>query len=69
MNKAQRKEWEELVLDAIDAINATATIGLDKESLSLIIAANTHIFKLEREIHQLKSGRRIAAILKPTKES
>ena len=64
MNKTQRKEWEAIVEAA-----ANSAFAMDNQYQQTIVAANTHILKLEREIHQLKSGKRIAAILKPQEKT
>ncbi len=68
MNQKQRKEWEELVLDSVDAINADATVSLETYSLNLIVAANAHLLKLERELQNIKAGKRIAKILMPKED-
>ena len=61
MNKTQRKEWDNVVSYA----QSMALGNLTEEAQKAVVAADVLILKLEREIHQLKSGRRIAAILKP----
>jgi hypothetical protein len=65
MNQKQRKEWEELVLDSVDAIKAAATVSLETYSLNLIVAANAHLLKLERELQNIKGHKRIARVLMP----
>lgn len=61
MNKQQRKEWEQLVEECLDGINTKG-----ESSFDVIIAnANTYILKLERELQNIKQGKKIAAILMP----
>ena len=64
MNKTQRKEWDNIV----EYARSLSLGNLTEEAQQTIAAADVLIVKLERELYQLKSGRRIAAILKPTKE-
>jgi hypothetical protein len=59
MNKQQRKEWEQLV----EACASTAMV-LREETQQSVVAANAYIMKLERELQNIKGGRKIAAILK-----
>ena len=58
MNKQQRKDWDKLI--------DTISNSLDPHviDIKLIIEANAHILKLERELQNIKGGRKIAAILK-----
>lgn len=64
MNKQQRKEWDELVLDATNAKQALTVFTLDTFDQISIILANAYILKLERELQNIKGGRKVAAILK-----
>lgn len=59
MNKQQRNQWDKM----IDNINNS----LDPHviDIKLIIEANAHILKLERELQNIKQGKKIAAILMP----
>lgn len=58
MNKQQRKQWDTWV---------ESLYGLDSPSDTdeLIMQANTYILKLERELLNIKQGKKIAAILMP----
>lgn len=64
MNKTQRKEWEDMINESYSSLNNPEDAFM-YDTDKLLIAVNTYILKLERELHQLKSGKRIAAILKP----
>lgn len=59
MNKQQRNQWDKM----IDNINNS----LDPHviDIKLIIEANAHILKLERELQNIKQVKKIAAILMP----
>lgn len=59
MNNKRRNEWDKL----IDNINNS----LDPHviDIKLIVEANAHILKLERELQNIKQGKKIAAILMP----
>jgi len=59
MNQKQRKQWDIM-------INAIPNEGVYKNEidLGLLIATNAYILKLERELQNIKGGRKIAAILK-----
>jgi len=58
MNKQQRNQWEQLVEER------TKNAGPLHES-TLIVLANAYILKLERELQNIKQGKKIAAILMP----
>jgi len=60
MNKQQRKDWDELV----NASNA-GSLYITEYTRQTIIAANAYILKLERELQNIKQGKKIAAILMP----
>ena len=60
MNKQQRKQWEQLV----EACTSTAMV-LHEETQQAVVAANAYILKLERELLNIKQGKKIAAILMP----
>ena len=60
MNKQQRNQWEQLVADCLQSAKKL----WDTEQEASIIAANAYILKLERELQNIKGGKRIAAILK-----
>lgn len=60
MTKEERKEWDKLVDDALKAIAEKQEIGFEQ----LYLAVDKHILTLERKLHQLRSGRRVAAILR-----
>lgn len=59
MNKQQRNQWDK-------AIEMVYKIGdPDGCTLDLLKAADAYILKLERELQNIKQGKRIAAILMP----
>lgn len=60
MNKQQRKDWEDVVEAAVDE----ALVLEDKYQIA-IVAVNAYVLKLERELQNIKQGKRIAAILMP----
>ncbi len=60
MNNKQRKEWEAWVEEAIKSLASKENNSLDE----VIVAVNAYILKLERELQNIKGGRKIAAILK-----
>lgn len=60
MNKQQRKEWDNLVSYA----RSLALGNLTEEAQQAVVAADVLILKLERELQNIKGGRKIAAILK-----
>ena len=57
MNKQQRNQWDNTVDKIINSL------GPHIIDINLIVAANTHILKLERELQNIKQGKKIAAIL------
>ena len=58
MNKQQRKEWD-------NAVEVVHKFGYpDEVTAELVVAANAYILKLERELQNIKGGKRIAAVLK-----
>lgn len=61
MNKQLRKEWDNLVSYArnLDLGNLT------EEAQQAVVAADVLILKLERELQNIKQGKKIAAILMP----
>lgn len=65
MNKQQRKEWDNLVDDCSKQISDDWGVQYDK----LVILANSYILKLERELQNIKGGRKVAAVLKAKVES
>jgi hypothetical protein len=65
MNTKQRKQWEELVIDAVNSTKSFTGLTLDTFDQQNIVIANAYILKLERELQNIKAGKRIAAILKP----
>lgn len=58
MNKQQRNQWDKFV------DSCTANIKYGKPEDVLVVDANAYILKLERELQNLKGGRKIAAVLK-----
>ena len=58
MNKTQREEWDKL----LDGINQ-GWIDRHTIDLTLPVAANAHILKLERELQALKNKKSTAALL------
>lgn len=58
MNKQQRNQWEQLV----EACASTAMV-LHEETQKSVVAANAYILKLERDLQNIKQGKKIAAIL------
>jgi len=59
MTKTQREEWDSLVTDAHNVINAkTNTL-----KAGIITAADVYIRKLERELQALKNKKTMAALL------
>ena len=58
MNKQQRNQWGRFVE------SCTANIKYGKPEDVLVVEANAYILKLERELQNIKGGRKIAAILK-----
>lgn len=57
MNKQQRTQWD-------NWINSLLTFDDNTHGEELAILANKYILKLERELQNLKGGRKVAAILK-----
>jgi len=57
MNKQQRNSWD-MWIEAI--LKQTVNAPGDE----LLVEVNRHILKLERELQNIKGGRKIAAILK-----
>jgi hypothetical protein len=62
MNKQQRNQWDKI----INQINDPKVKFDEVEfcDFDVMVAANAYILKLERELQNLKGGRKIAAILK-----
>ena len=58
MNKQQRKDWDDL----IDSITKYKD---ETDEARLMVVVNTYILKLERELQNIKQGKKIAAILMP----
>ena len=58
MNKQQRNQWDKFV------DSCTANIKYGKPEDVLVVDANAYILKLERELQNIKGGRKIAAVLK-----
>lgn len=56
MNKQQRNQWDMWVAGIL---KQTANAPGDE----LIVEANRHILKLERELQNIKAGKKIASIL------
>jgi len=59
MNKQQRNQWDDFAYYATKVL-----LNLTNEEQAIIVAANAYILKLERELQNIKGGRKIAAILK-----
>lgn len=60
MNKQQRKEWDNLV----EYARSNVLGNLTEEAQQAVVAADVLILKLERELQNIKQGKKIAAILK-----
>ena len=60
MNKQQRNQWDKLV----DYARHLDLGNLTEEAQQAVVAADVLILKLERELQNIKGGRKIAAILK-----
>lgn len=59
MNKQQRNQWDNTVDKIINSLDPHII------DINLIVAANAYILKLERELQNIKQGKKIAAILMP----
>ena len=62
MNKQQRKEWDEIVNESVISL-ADPTDTDMHETSQMFVNVNAYILKLERELQNLKGGRKVAAIL------
>jgi hypothetical protein len=58
MNKQQRNQWDMWIAGIL---KQTANAPGDE----LLVEVNRHILKLERELQNIKQGKKIAAILMP----
>lgn len=61
MNKQQRNHWDKLV----EYARSNALGNLTEEAQQAVAAADVLILKLERELQNIKQGKKIAAILMP----
>lgn len=59
MNKQQRNQWDKMI-DQIVKPTDEVDINFD-----VMVVANAYILKLERELQNIKQGKKIAAILMP----
>jgi hypothetical protein len=62
MNQKQRKEWDNM----IDLILKADDFKFDE---TLFLTANAYILKLERELQNIKAGKRIARVLMKPQEN
>lgn len=63
MNKQQRKEWDDIVQESVISL-ADPTDTDMHETSQMFVNVNAYILKLERELQNIKQGKKIAAILK-----
>ena len=59
MNKQQRNQWDKLV----DYARHLDLGNLTEEAQQAVVAADVLILKLERELQNIKGGRKIASLL------
>ena len=64
MNKQQRKEWDDIVNESVISLADPEDIDMH-ESSQMFVDVNKYILKLERELQNIKQGKKIAAILMP----
>ncbi len=62
MNKQQRNQWDKIINQINDP--KVKFNGVEFCDFDIMVAANAYILKLERELQNIKGGRKIAAILK-----
>ena len=63
MNKQQRKEWDDIVNESVISLTDPSDTDMHETS-QMFVNVNAYILKLERELQNIKGGRKIAAILK-----
>jgi hypothetical protein len=63
MNQKQRKEWDDIVNESVISLADPSDTDMHETS-QMFVDVNKYILKLERELQNIKGGRKIAAILK-----